>query len=313
MKSRDPLEGIAAFITVARHLSFTKAAEELQISRATVGAQVQALESRTGIRLLHRSTRNVALTEAGAAYYQSLTGILPQVREAERAALSFQQEVVGRLKITAPPDLGQLHLSVIVAEFLIQNPAVSIDMSFSHKAVNLVEEGFDLAIRGTISVEPGLITRQIATSPLLVVAAPAYLDRHGAPGEPMDLARHACLHFSGLRWGSVWIFAKDDQTIRVPIIPRYQVNDGISLRDAAIAGAGVTLLPAFQVAPDLLAGRLVRVLADWPIGSVPIHAVYPDNRNIASKVRRFTDFLARRLVSKELGPAAGFHPIASRA
>ena len=312
MKSRDPLEGLAAFITVAKHLSFTKAAEELGLSRATVGAQVQALESKTGIRLLHRSTRNVALTEAGATYYQALTGILPQVREAERAAMSFQEEVVGRLKITAPPELGQLHLSAVIAEFLIQNPAVSIDMSFSHKPVNLVEEGFDLAIRGMISVEPGLITRQIAASPLMVCAAPAYLARHGTPEQPMDLARHDCLHFSGLRWGSLWIFGKDDQTIRVPIIPRFQVNDGLSLREAALAGAGVTLLPAFQIAPDLHAGRLVRVLADWPLGRVPIHAVYPDNRNIASKVRRFTDFLAKRLVSKELGPAAGFHPISAR-
>ena len=313
MKSRDPLEGLAAFITVAKHLSFTKAAEELNVSRATVGAQVQALESKTGIRLLHRSTRNVALTEAGATYYQALTGILPQVREAERAALSFQQEVIGRLKITAPPELGQLHLAAIIADFLIQNPAVSIDMSYSHRSINLVEDGFDLAIRGTISVEPGLITRQIASSPLVVCAAPAYLERHGMPREPMDLAEHACLHFSGLRWGSLWIFGKDDQTVRVPIVPRYQVNDGLSLREAAMAGAGVTLLPTFQIAPDLRAGRLVRVLGDWPMGSVPIHAVYPANKNIASKVRRFVDFLARRLVSRDLGPAAGFHPISPRA
>lgn len=300
MKSSDPLEGIAAFLAVAKHLSFTRAADEMKVSRATVGAQVQALEAKTGIRLLHRSTRSVVLTEAGAAYHQALTGILPQIREAERAALSYQQEVVGRLKITAPPDLGQLHLAPIIAEYLIQNPAVSIDLSFSHASVNLIEEGYDLAIRGTISIEENLITRHIGDSPLIVCASPAYIARAGTPQEPLDLAHHACLHFSRLRWGNVWQFRRGEETVRVPIAPRYLVNDGISLRDVAVAGAGITLLPRFQIGSDLRSGRLIQLLEDWPIGVVPVHAVYPDNRNIASKVRRFIDLLVKRLPADAL-------------
>ena len=295
MKSLDPLEGIAAFLTVGKHLSFTKAAEELRMSRATIGAQVQALEAKLGVRLLHRSTRNVVLTEAGIAYQQSLIGILPQVREAERAALSHHDEVVGRLKITVPPEFAQLHMAPIIAEFLIQNPAVSIDISFSHRAVNLIEEGYDLAIRGTIAVEPNLITRHIGDSPMIVCASPDYLARRGRPMEPADLPEHACLHFSGLRWGNVWIFKKDDTNVRVPIVPRYLANDGLSLKDVAVAGAGLTLVPMFEIGPEIRDGRLVRVLEDWTIGSVPIHAVYPANKNIASKVRRFTDFLVKRL------------------
>lgn len=295
MKSSDPLEGIAAFLAVAKHLSFTRAADELKVSRATIGAQVKVLEAKTGIRLLHRSTRSVVLTEAGTAYLQALSGILPQIREAERAALSYQEEVIGRLKITAPPDLGQLHLSPIIAEFLIQNPAVSIDLSFSHASVNLIDEGYDLAIRGTISVEQNLITRHIGDSPLIICASPAYVARAGTPREPHDLAQHVCLHFSGLRWGNVWHFQQGEQTVRLPIAPRYLVNDGISLRDVAVAGAGITLLPRFQVASELRAGRLIQLLQDWPIGVVPIHAVFPANKNIASKVRRFVDFLAKRL------------------
>lgn len=295
MKSLDPLEGIAAFLAVAKHLNFTRAASEMGISRATIGAQVKALEAKTGIRLLHRSTRNVVLTEAGLAYLQALSGILPQIREAERAALSYQHEIVGRLKISAPPDLGQLHLAPIIAEFLIENPALSIDLSFSHTSVNLIEDGYDLAIRGVISVEPNLITRHIGDSPLMICASADYLERHGVPMEPGDLANHALLHFSGLRWGNVWQFRKDEQTVRLPIAPRYRVNDGISLRDVAIAGAGVTLLPRFQVGSDLRSGRLVQVLQDWPVGAVPVHVVYPANKNIASKVRRFTDHLVKRL------------------
>lgn len=295
MRSLDPLEGLAAFITVAKHLSFTRAAEELRMSRATVGAQVQALEAKLGVRLLHRSTRSVALTEAGSAYFQALVGIIPQVREAERAALSYQEEVVGRLKMTAAPEFAQLHMSPIIAEFLKLNPSLSIDVTLSHRAVNLIEEGYDLAIRGTIVVEPNLITRHIGDSPLVLCASPDYIGRHGAPAEPIDLADHACLHFAGLRWGNVWILNKGGQTVRIPIVPRYLANDGITLRDVAVAGAGITLLPMFEVGPELRDGRLVRVLETWGIGTIPIHAVYPANRNIASKVRRFTDFLVKRL------------------
>lgn len=295
MRSVDPLEGLASFITVAKHLSFTKAAEELGMSRATVGAQVQALEAKLGVRLLQRSTRAVALTEAGAAYFQSLVGIIPQVREAERAAQSYQEEVVGRLKMTVPPEFAQLHMAPIIAEFLKRNPSVSIDISFSHRAVNLIDEGYDLAIRGTIAIEPNLITRHIGDSPLIICAAPEYLEKHGRPDTPIDLTKHACLHFSGLRWGNVWNLKRDGQTLRIPIVPRYLANDGITLRDVALAGAGLTLLPMFEIGPEVRDGRLVRVLDDWELGSVPIHAVYPANKNIASKVRRFTDFLVKRL------------------
>ena len=295
MRSVDPLEGLAAFITVAKHLSFTKAAEELGMSRATVSAQVQALEAKLGVRLLQRSTRAVVLTEAGAAYYQSLVGIIPQIREAERAALSYQEEVVGRLKMTVPPEFAQMHMAPIIAEFLKRNPSVSIDVTFSHRAINLIDEGYDLAIRGTIVLEPNLITRHIGDSPLIICAAPEYLEKHGAPTEPIELADHACLHFSGLRWGNVWVLKRDGLTLRIPIVPRYLANDGITLRDVAVAGAGLTLLPMFEIGPEIRDGRLVRVLDTWEIGSVPIHAVYPANKNIASKVRRFTDFLVKRL------------------
>jgi len=295
MRSVDPLEGLAAFITVAKHLSFTKAAEELSMSRATVSAQVQALEAKLGVRLLQRSTRAVVLTEAGAAYFQSLIGIIPQVREAERAALSYQEEVVGRLKMTVPPEFAQLHMAPVIAEFLKRNPSVSIDVTFSHRAVNLIDEGYDLAIRGTIVLEPNLITRHLGDSPLIICAAPEYLEKHGALTEPIELADHACLHFSGLRWGNVWVLKRDGLTLRIPIVPRYLANDGITLRDVAVAGAGLTLLPMFEIGPEIRDGRLVRVLETWEIGSVPIHAVYPANKNIASKVRRFTDFLVKRL------------------
>lgn len=295
MKTLDPLAGIAAFLSVAETLSFSKAAEALALSRATVSAQVQDLERRLGIRLLQRTTRTVSLTEAGTAYLQALSGVLPQVREAERAATSFQQEAVGRLRVSSAPDLGPDHLIPAIAKFLKLNPGLSIDLDLSLETVNLVEEKFDLAIRGTISLEPNVVTRQIGVSPIVVCASPAYLEHHGMPQHPEELSKHACLHFSKLRWGRVWHFRQGDTNLRVPIVPRLECNDGRSLLSAAVSGMGIALEPAFVVGPAIRAGQLVPVLSDWDIATVPVHAVYPANRHIAVKVRTFVSFLIDQL------------------
>lgn len=297
MKTLDPLAGVAAFLSVAEAASFSRAAEALGMSRATVSAQVQELERRLGIRLLQRTTRTVALTEAGTAYLEALSGVLPQLREAERAAASFQREAVGRLRVSAAPDLGPDHIVPAVARFLELNPGLAIELDLSLETVNLVEERFDLAIRGTISVEPNVVTRQIGASPILVCAAPAYLARAGTPAHPDELARHACLHFSRLRWGRVWHFHRDGAGLRVPIVPRLESNDGRSLLAAAVAGLGIALEPAFVVGPAIRAGSLVPILADWEVATIPVHAVYPANRHIAVKVKTFVSFLAAHLAT----------------
>jgi DNA-binding transcriptional LysR family regulator len=297
MKTLDPLAGIASFLAVAETLSFSKASDRLGLSAPTVSTQVKDLERRLGTRLFNRTTRAVVLTEAGIAYMQALGGILPQVRDAERVAATFQHEAVGRLRISSPPDLGLDHVIPAVTAFLKLNPGLSIDIELSSDPVNLVEQHFDLAIRGTISVEPNLITRQLGASPILVSASPAYLDRHGVPFHPTDLASHSCLHFSKLRWGRVWHFKKGHDSLRIPIVPRLDCNDGRSLLSAAIEGLGIALEPAFVVGPAVRRGELVPILCDWSIATIPLQAVYPDNRHIAVKVRAFVDFLAKRFAS----------------
>ena len=297
MRTLDPLAGVAAFLSVADTASFSQTAAALGMSRATVSAQVQELERRLGIRLLHRTTRAVVLTEAGKAYVEALVGVLPRVREAERAATSFQREVVGRLRITAAPDLGPDHIVPAVARFLELNPGLSIELDLSLERVNLVEENFDLAIRGAISVEPNVVTRQIGASPIIVCAAPAYLARAGTPARPDELTRHACLHFSRLRWGRVWHFSRDGVGLRVPIVPRFESNDGRSLVAAAVSGAGIALEPAFAVGPAIRAGSLLPILSEWKVATIPVHAVYPANRHIALKVKTFVSFLAAHLAA----------------
>ena len=248
------------------------------------------------MRLLQRTTRAVALTEAGETYRQALGGLLAQAEEAERAAVAFHTEAVGRLRISAPPDLGPAHLAPVIARYLAVFPGVRVELELSTRPVDLIAEGFDLAIRGALAVEPSLVTRQVGLSPIVVCASPAYLEAHGTPGRPEELAGHACLHFAGLRWGRAWHFAREGEagpeTVRVPIVPRLEANDGPTLVAAALAGAGIALEPAFVVGPAIRDGRLRPILPDWSLPEVPLHAVYPASRHIAQKVRRFVTMTA---------------------
>tara|TARA_R110002020_G_scaffold98736_9_gene234815 strand:- start:5856 stop:6776 length:921 start_codon:yes stop_codon:yes gene_type:complete len=292
MKTSDPLNGIAVFLAVAKHLSFTRAAEALAMSRPTVSAQVEQLERRLGVRLLHRSTRHLALTEAGEAFRTRLSGIIDVVGEAERAAIQHQVSPMGRLRISAPPDLAHTHLAPMIVRFLTEHPDIRIELELSNTAVNLIERKFDLAVRGTIQIDETLITRKLGQSPVLICAAPDYLARFGAPEAPEELTHHKCLHFSGLRWGQAWEMRRGDDVRRISIAPCFEVNDGQNLGTAATLGLGIALLPSFVVGPHIRAGRLVRLLEDWHVADVPLHAVYPDNRLIALKVKSFVTFLA---------------------
>lgn len=294
MKTVDPLHGVAAFLAVADHQSFTAGAAALGLTRATVSAQVSDLEARLGVRLLHRSTRVVRLTPAGEAFRDRLSDLPARLSAAELAARAEQTAPAGRLRLTAPPDLAQRFLVPWIVEFQDQHPDIIIEMELSIVARHLIEERFDLAIRGVLAIEPHLVTRRIGGSPLFTCARPDYLARRGIPQTPEDLADHDLLHFSGLRRGRVWTMTNEARRVELPISPRLSLNDGTALRVAALEGAGICQLPAFVLGHDLRAGRLVPVLTDWSAGEVPLHAVYPDNRLIAQRVKAFVAFLARK-------------------
>lgn len=294
MKTVDPLHGVAAFLAVAEHESFTAGAAALGLTRATVSAQVADLEARLGVRLLHRSTRSLRLTSAGAAYRERLVDLPGRMVEAERAARAEQTAPEGRLRVTAPPDMGQRFLVPWVAEFLLAHPGISIEMELSNAPRNLIESRFDLAIRGTLDVGPNLITRAIGQSRLFTCARADYLARQGVPKAPMDLINHDLLHFAGLRQGRSWTFLRGEERVVVPISPRFELSDGWALRAAALEGAGVVQLPAFVIGQDLREGRLMPILTEWHGRPVPLHAVYPDNRLIAARVKAFVAFLAAK-------------------
>lgn len=294
MKTVDPLHGVAAFLAVAEQESFTAGAMALGLTRATVSAQVADLEARLGVRLLHRSTRVVRLTPAGVAYRERLVDLPGRMVEAERAARAEHTAPEGRLRVTAPPDLGQRFLVPWASEFLRAHPGISIEMELSNAPRNLIESRFDLAIRGTLDVGPNLITRAIGQSRLHTAARADYLERRGVPVAPMDLTGHDLLHFAGLRQGRVWTYLRGEERVLVPVAPRFELSDGWALRAAALEGAGVVQLPAFIIGHDLREGRLVPVLTEWQGRPVPLHAVYPDNRLIAARVKAFVAFLAAK-------------------
>lgn len=294
MKTLDPLAGVSAFIAVSELLNFGAAAERLGMSRATVSAQIGDLEKRLGVRLFQRSTRAVRLTEAGEAYRVALGGVSGQVEEAERIAQSFQTEAIGKIRLTAPDELCERYVVPAMAEFLAGQPGLAMEIELTSRRVDIVGEGFDLAIRASLAVEPNLIVRRLATSPVTLTASPAYLERRGVPQSPDELLSHDVVHHSGLKAGALWVMRRGEEERRIPVTPHVQVNIGGVLRDSAIAGLGITYLPEFITGEAIRAGRLVRVLPEWRIQSVDVNAVYPSNRNITPKVRGFVSVLAKR-------------------
>lgn len=294
MKTLDPLAGVTAFIAVSDLLNFGAAAERLGMSRATVSAQIGELERRLGVRLFQRSTRHVRLTEAGEAYRVALGGVAGQVEEAERIAQSFQTEAIGKIRLTAPDELCERYVVPAMAEFLAGQPGLAMEIELTSRRVDIVGEGFDLAIRASLAVEPNLIVRRLATSPVTLTASPDYLERRGVPQSPDALLSHDIVHHSGLKAGALWVMRRGEEERRVPVTPHVQVNIGGVLRDSAIAGLGITYLPEFITGDAIRAGHLVRVLPEWRIQSVDVNAVYPSNRNITPKVRGFVSVLANR-------------------
>jgi DNA-binding transcriptional LysR family regulator len=294
----DPLDGIAAFVRVVDCGSFSAAAGRLKLSKSAISAQVQRLEARLGARLLHRSTRSLSLTEAGAAYYRRCVGILAEADAAEQAALALQREPRGTLCISAPDTFGWMHVAPALPDFLKRYPELSVDIALSEKHVDLVDEGLDLAIRIGALADSALVVRKLAPSRVVLCAAPAYLRAHGAPQEPQALAAHNCLAASVTPWGNEWRLSAKAKEARVVVSGSVRANSAETLRATALGGLGIAALPSWAIADDLRSGALERVLPQWELPQSAIYAVYPDNRMMSAKVRTFVDHLARHIGRK---------------
>ncbi len=287
----DLLRAITVFVMVAEGQSFTAAADRLVLSRTMVSKHVMDLEAHLGTRLLNRTTRRLSLTGTGAVYLERARQIIAQLEEANREA-SLQSLIPrGRLKVNAPMSFGISQVAPTLRAYLERYPDIEVDLSLNDRVVDLVDEGYDVAVRIGALADSSLIARRLATCRLVVCAAPAYLEAHGLPRHPEDLTGHQCLGYTYGPGRDNWRFQGPEGSISVRVKQRLFSNNGDALMAGAASGLGIILQPAFIVHQALEDGRLVEVLAAYPAGELTIHAIYPPTRHLSARVRTFIDHL----------------------
>ncbi|MGA0606756.1 LysR family transcriptional regulator [Phenylobacterium sp. VNQ135] len=289
----DRLDEIAAFVAVADARSFTQAARKLDVSSAQVSKLVARLENRLKARLLNRTTRDVSLTDVGRAYLDRARELLEDFETLE-TTVRDQSGPSGLLKISAPMSFGASQLTPALLDFAAGCPSVSLDVVFSDRMVNLVEEGFDVAVRIGHLSDSSLVARKLAAVRMVTCASPEYLARVGAPRELADLAQVEAILDTNGRDPTVWRFLKNGEPHDVRVNGRLRFAGADACVAAARAGFGVARSPAFAAAADLRSGRLVPLFCNYEPELIHVHAVYPHARHLAAKVRGFVDFLAHR-------------------
>ncbi|HEX2197633.1 MAG TPA: LysR family transcriptional regulator [Burkholderiales bacterium] len=291
----DRFQAIRVFAQVAEAGSFTAAAEKLGLSATATSRHVADLEAHLHTRLLNRTTRRVSLTESGQAFYERSVQLLADLDEAEQEALRAAVVPRGTIKLTSSINFGVRHVAPAIADFLAAHAEMRFDVSLSDRVVDLVEEGFDLAVRIGAPGSDNVVARKLGETRLVPCASPAYLAAHGAPQAPEDLARHNCFTYEYVSPRNLWRFrdtAGGERSVRVK--GRLHSNNGDLLAEAAARGAGIVFEPAFIVGPEVRAGRLVPLLQDFEPQAVSIYAVYPSRKHLSAKVRLFVDFLVER-------------------
>ena len=288
----DRIDAMRLFVRVVETGSFSAVAREANIGQPAVSKQIAALEEHLRAQLLHRTSRNLSLTEAGQIYYEATVRLLSDLDDAEQAVGRGQTQPSGLLRVTLSAGFGRLVVVPLLPSFHVRYPEIVTDLIVSDRYVDLVEDGIDVAIRLGELDDSSVIARRIGVSPRVTVATPAYLDRTGAPATPHDLDRHACIAFTFQRRPLDWVFLGPDGPIRhLPKGP-VRANDAENIRAAVLAGVGLAQTPRWLFAPELISGEVCEVLSEYPAERPPIHALFPAGRKPASRVRVFIDHLA---------------------
>ncbi len=290
----DSLGELSVFTKVVDAGGFSAAARKLNRSKSTVSKLVSRLENRLGARLLNRTTRRLSLTEEGTAFYERSLRILSEIEDAELAVGRLHSQPRGTLRINAPMSFGILHVTPALPGFMARYPDLEVDLTLNDRQVDLIEEGFDVAVRITRLADSTLIAKRLASFRQIVCATPGYWRTHGKPARPEDIRDHNCLIYTYRQNQNKWPFQTPDGPVTVPIKGSLRANNGDVMRLAALAGTGVYLGPTFIVGDDLRQGRLVSVLDGYAETDRAIYAVYPQNSYLSAKVRVFIDFLADR-------------------
>lgn len=282
------------FCSVVDKGSFVGAAEPLEMSKAAISRYVSGLEERLGARLLHRTTRRLSLTEEGRQFYHQAKEVLAMMDAAEEAVSSAAPEPTGVLRVNAPVSFGIMHLGPVWADFMQAYPKVELDISLNDRLVDLVDEGFDAAVRIARMESSSLIGRRLASTRMCLCASPAYLERHPPVLLLADLTKHGIVAYTHFASGNDWLFEGPDGPENVRTRSVVRCNNGDTCRSIALAGGGISLQPSFMVAEDLRAGTLVEILADYRSVELGIYAVYPSRKQLPPKVRALVNFLVER-------------------
>jgi DNA-binding transcriptional LysR family regulator len=302
------LAALTAFTKVVQTGSFTRAAEALATQKAHLSRVVTQLERELGVRLLERTTRSLSLTEIGRDLFERALGILGAVEDAERAVHQALGEPRGVLRLTCGVEFGMIAVGGWIAAYVERFPQVMVDADFSGRVVDLVHEGFDLAIRVGPLADSSLAARRLGELTYGLFAAPAYLQRRGTPASPAELRNHDLVVFTGGAARQGWRLERDGEVQRIESAARVRVNNSFAVRDAAVAGLGITQLPLLVAAPALAGGTLVPVLDGWTPTPVPVHAVFASARYLTPKVRAFIDHAVAVFASPVSPPADGTRP-----
>lgn len=290
----NKLQAMEVFIQVVDCGSFTKAAEMLNLPKATVSTLVQTLESTLSVKLLHRTTRQVMITSDGAAYYERCVQILSDVRDAEESLSRHRLNPSGRLRVDTPSGPATEILIPALPAFFERYPDITMELGSTDRPVDLVEEGVDCAVRGGELIDPNLIARRIGVINFVTCASPDYIARNGMPQHPRDLERHRCVNYFSAKNGKIlnWDFARDGERIEVALPGAIALNDSNAYVQAGLAGLGVIMMTDYLLTGHLAAGRMVQVLPEWRSDPLPVHIVYPQNRHLSAKVRVFVEWVS---------------------
>ena len=299
MSKLPDLEAWAIFAKVAETGSFARTAEALVLSQATVSKAITRLEGRMKITLFHRTSRRIALTDAGQCALEYATRILEAGEALESEITERSTSLRGQIRIAAPMSFGIARFAPILPGFMQQHPDIELDLHFGDQQVDLIRDRFDLALRISNLVDSSLIARHLCKVKILLVGAPDYFARHGRPQHPRDLALHNGLHYSLARYGTSWRFRHPKQGEFTQVMPtQLQVNNAEALQPALLAGLGVALQPAFLVWQDLRDGRLETAMDDWEVDPIALHIVTPPGRNRPARVQAFMDYATDRFMNE---------------
>jgi len=289
------LEDMETFIRVVEAGSISGAAERMGIAKSAVSRRLSDLESRLGVQLFRRTTKRLDLTDSGRGFYERCQSILSDVDEAEEAVSQAHGTLRGRLRVAVPLSFGLLHMGPAICDFMRDHPELEVDLDMNDRQVDLIAEGFDLALRIADLEDSSLIARQLAVINTVVCASPEYLAQHGTPQAPEQLAEHNCLVYSNNPEPTLWRYRNPQGEAKsVRVRARLQASNGDFLHQAAIAGQGIVLQPTFIVHESIEEGRLIPILTDYVWPSVNAYAVYPQTRHLSRRVRVLVDFLAER-------------------